>query len=1084
MEDYIWTVPNCKFKDVLIKKIKSRGKIYINLFSKLEEFNLHVSQELRQINELFPEYTPHDTNYHISNLFRITDEIISKSRFELMNASELFILALSLYAHDWGMAVSKSEMHFIITGKCSENSTYYSLIPNEKSQLNEFLKRKNINLDTIKSENDISLQIWCEYIRETHALRSSVRAYNYFKEVDGGIADAVSKICLGHWLNIEEITENNGYYRDSSVIGENVNIKALTIYVRLIDLFDLGEDRTPYTIWKYINPQNEVSKIEWEKHRALRPITCASIQGGRMICVRGSTDDHRVYAALEDLKITCNRYFRESIDALAYMNDSRHMLDIYHIDWRIEARGFNPILIQFQFDREKTLDILSSEIYGNNPYTFARELLQNSIDAIKARKSLLVAKKAGGDFVGNIKVKVDQLDNGDYSLVWNDNGIGMDEFVVKNYFSTIGKSYYNSTDIDTTILKIDPISKFGIGILSCFMVSNNMDIVTYRDQNMYPPTSPLHISIPDIKHQFRIETLLPYDIYVGTTIKFTIDGRKFNKLNNNKSLELTNYLARVAGFVQFPILVEENKNRTIIINADHDKSNLDSQIAEYKVYKTSYDYPFSDVFFPQDLEIAKNILKVKEIDLKTDLGIDDYEGKIILLDIDGKIDLLNLGHGWPTNEIEVEKNGMPYVKRLRWNHNWASTQYTKTNSDTNPIRVYNDGVLIENEHPDITPFSNSPYKSFSYEYYTEANLPVPMIIINIPHVAKESIAISRTTLNSNKDYWGVITDHYADYQYRKIQDYVDCNNAIESLYYIAKTTLIEEVNLKYVLSKLKPIKLPFIDSNGILTFEEMNDKVIYTTPETYNKSILKLLKSTFLNNGEHTKIETWNYSKSLIIISNTIEYGSILHQIVSISKLFLKTNYYLDSIAIENVGRMKYDIQDKWVKIENKPELSLSEFLNCIKEKNYILDTYDYKLFENYVDGSDFIFTLPKLVKFPLEYQNYAAFGTSYLNLEHPLIKNLVVYLICYLQITENKLFDKISEGNLVDSINAIPFFNYLFGDTVITYTSINKSIKNIENILLTKGIIDHINNPDNYLSSKDFIPNSIKLTNKNLTLK
>ena len=117
------------------------------------------------------------------------------------------------------------------------------------------------------------------------------------------------------------------------MLRETVNLRAITVYLRLIDLLDLGEDRTPYVIWKFVAPRDPCSKMEWAKHRALQPVTCPQYLNGRSILVNGSTDDYEVYVALEDLRIRCEGELRRCTDLLARMNDPRHELDLYRIDW-------------------------------------------------------------------------------------------------------------------------------------------------------------------------------------------------------------------------------------------------------------------------------------------------------------------------------------------------------------------------------------------------------------------------------------------------------------------------------------------------------------------------------------------------------------------------------------------------------------------------------------------------------------------------------------------------------------------------------------------------------------------------------
>ena len=96
--------PKCNIIDKLIEKSSDpTNKIYIKRFDDLRE---KVSLEVSRINELFPEYTPHDEKYHLNKLFFIADDLLGEDLIASMNVTELYLLAVALYAHDWGMAVS------------------------------------------------------------------------------------------------------------------------------------------------------------------------------------------------------------------------------------------------------------------------------------------------------------------------------------------------------------------------------------------------------------------------------------------------------------------------------------------------------------------------------------------------------------------------------------------------------------------------------------------------------------------------------------------------------------------------------------------------------------------------------------------------------------------------------------------------------------------------------------------------------------------------------------------------------------------------------------------------------------------
>ena len=363
--------------------------------------------------------------------------------------------------------------------------------------------------------------------------------------------------------------------------------------------------------------------MEWEKHRALRAVTCPNYLEGRIIIIDGSTDNHEVYAALEDLRIWCEKQFRGCNDVLARMNDPRHKLDIYHINWQIEARGFKKTSIGFQFDRERMFDILGNEIYQGDPYVFLRELLQNSIDAIRMRREILREYAKIEPFnLGVIKINAKHIDN-NIIITWRDDGIGMDEYIVQNYLATVGKSFYRSQDYEKIGLKMDPISRFGIGILSCFIAANRIEIETYKDPNLLPRSEPMRITIPDQSKRFRIEILPDGNLEIGTTIRIFVDAGKissFNEKMTTESLDITGYLSIIAGFVEFPIIIDEDNRKTIILHPKQNSQEIKQRFGEdYEIRQLDLGYPWSKAIRPQDLANAREFLREERFDVNSDL---------------------------------------------------------------------------------------------------------------------------------------------------------------------------------------------------------------------------------------------------------------------------------------------------------------------------------------------------------------------------------------------------------------------------------------------------------------------------------
>jgi molecular chaperone HtpG len=120
-------------------------------------------------------------------------------------------------------------------------------------------------------------------------------------------------------------------------------------------------------------------------------------------------------------------------------------------------------LYLFQVNLEGMIELLSEHIYSS-PNVFVRELLQNGIDAITARRSI------DESFSGEINVYVDEKQP---EIIFEDNGIGLSEDEVHKFLSVIGQSSKRDD-----ILEKDYIGKFGIGLLSCFVVSNEIIVET------------------------------------------------------------------------------------------------------------------------------------------------------------------------------------------------------------------------------------------------------------------------------------------------------------------------------------------------------------------------------------------------------------------------------------------------------------------------------------------------------------------------------------------------------------------------------------------------------------------------------
>jgi len=118
----------------------------------------------------------------------------------------------------------------------------------------------------------------------------------------------------------------------------------------------------------------------------------------------------------------------------------------------------------FQVDLRGLVDLLSHHLYSS-PRIYIRELLQNAVDAVTARRALDPAAPTG------IRL---YADGGSVRI--EDPGIGLTEADVHRFLATIGRS---SKRDDLAGARREFLGQFGIGLLACFTVADTIRVVTH-----------------------------------------------------------------------------------------------------------------------------------------------------------------------------------------------------------------------------------------------------------------------------------------------------------------------------------------------------------------------------------------------------------------------------------------------------------------------------------------------------------------------------------------------------------------------------------------------------------------------------
>ncbi|PKQ26497.1 MAG: HSP90 family protein [Actinobacteria bacterium HGW-Actinobacteria-4] len=207
-----------------------------------------------------------------------------------------------------------------------------------------------------------------------------------------------------------------------------------------------------------------------------------------------------------------------------------------------------PVTVPFQVDLRGVVDLLSRSIYST-PRVFLRELLQNGRDAIAARALHELRKPEWG-------IRIVPLGGSRTSFVMHDDGIGLTLDEVNDVLATVGRS--SKRDL-FDMPRDDFLGQFGIGLLSCFMVS---DVITIRSRSAKGGLAVEWVGYSDGHYSVRE---LDEEVPVGTSVYLA------PRPDREKLLQVESVVEDVARFGEFlpvPVRVDLPQGDPMAINRD------------------------------------------------------------------------------------------------------------------------------------------------------------------------------------------------------------------------------------------------------------------------------------------------------------------------------------------------------------------------------------------------------------------------------------------------------------------------------------------------------------------------------------
>lgn len=197
----------------------------------------------------------------------------------------------------------------------------------------------------------------------------------------------------------------------------------------------------------------------------------------------------------------------------------------------------------FKVDLKGIIRLLSDNLYSSDK-VFLRELLQNAVDAVGARK------KADPSYqIGKITVTYRKKGNG-AQLVFEDNGIGLTKDEIHSFLSVIGQSSKRGNEMRNSF-----IGQFGIGLLSCFLVTNEIKVITrsVTEEKAYQWVGKSDGSYVITEPKKKMEP--------GTQVSLKLTGTKYDFFTEQ---EIVNDLAEYAFLLRTPVAFDGDNQKKVV----------------------------------------------------------------------------------------------------------------------------------------------------------------------------------------------------------------------------------------------------------------------------------------------------------------------------------------------------------------------------------------------------------------------------------------------------------------------------------------------------------------------------------------
>lgn len=533
----------------LLEKIQCNSEYHINILRMIQNTELLFVDRP----EFFPDYTIHGIP-HIEKVLDHAAHLIADRTMEELSAKDVTCLIAAIVLHDLGMFLYKAGVRKLLLGDLRTHYTYgldqcsweeeweaylkqIKRYPEEKLLYYFGMGTRIVSPDLVSNNlSDVDKLIIGEFIRRhhhrlAHEIAVSVVPGGTDQDVFSGTTftetdrDIIGLLARSHGMAIRETEQ---YLNSRFGLNYSVPLYYLMAVLRLADYLDAGKGRAPEPRQNLQGIDVPISVKEWEWNQRIVEADSrwneASFSRYVYVEPKSTTDFVQVERWLKSVQNELDLCWSIIVEKYG---SAKYLLSIHRVDSNIledSVRNYysNRFLIKEAklTANPEMLKLLIAPLYGDDPSYGVRELLQNAVDACNERKD-----QEGTQYRGEISIK---LDTEKKLLTIQDNGIGMDENILLNYYLSAGSSYRNSDEwircyAQNGMPNFERSGRFGVGVLASFLLGSTIRVQTrhIRDQLGYIfrfGLKPIPLNVERTNCQ------------IGTTIEVELSDRTCAKL--------------------------------------------------------------------------------------------------------------------------------------------------------------------------------------------------------------------------------------------------------------------------------------------------------------------------------------------------------------------------------------------------------------------------------------------------------------------------------------------------------------------------------------------------------------------------